>query len=387
VTVEAKTLDTMAEKICDSCANPRISLFIGTKAQFIKMIPIAWELDARCIPYRLINTGQHKDISNDLRRQYDISQAEISLGGGSGNVSTLGHGITWLVRNLVRYTIRAARTRRQMFDGTGGIALVHGDTASTLLSAIIAKRAGQEVMHIEAGLRSWRVFHPFPEELVRILVMRMSDYLIAPSEQAYANLVAMSLTDRARKVSGNTGLDIVAADMRRMPERTSIVERPYCVATIHRMETLYKRSSMQVVVDSVLAAHGRVPVVFVQHGPTARRLAAYGMLERLEKAGVRQTGLMDHAGFVHLLSGAEFILTDGGSVQEEASYLGVPCLLMRVATERADGLGENVVLSEMDEGKIRAFIEDHQQYRRKPLDFSKLRPSAEIVDIVESMVS
>ena len=363
---------------------PRVSLFIGTKAQFIKMIPIAWELEARNIPYRVINTGQHEEISRDLRNQYDITRAEIALGSSGGNVATLGRGIVWLLGKLGKYAVRGRRTKQLLFDAVDGIALVHGDTASTLLSAVIAKRAGQKVMHIEAGLRSWRIRDPFPEELVRMIVMRMSDYLIAPSELAYENLVAMSLQERSWRVSGNTGLDIVAMDLKRTPVRALEAEQPYCAATIHRMETLYNRSRMEVVVDAIVKAQQKCPVLFVQHGPTARRLAAYGMLEKLENAGVRQMGLMDHTGFIHFLKGAEFVLTDGGSVQEEASYLGVPCLLMRMATERPEGLGENVVLSEMNRDRIEAFIEDHQQYKRSVVDFSKVRPSAEIVDILES---
>jgi len=327
-----------AARASDGKAIPRISLFIGTKAQFIKMIPVAWELERRGVPYRLINTGQHESISAGLRKQYAVREPDASLGNKRSDVNTLGRGVAWLAGNLARYGLHGRRTKRELFD----------NTASTLLSSIIAKRAGQKVMHIEAGLRSWRLLHPFPEELVRILVMRMSDYLIAPSDQAHANLAAMSLAGRCWRVAGNTGMDVVAADLSMKPERPPDLPDSYCVVTIHRMETLYRRSRLDLVVDTVIQAQSRVPVLFVQHAPTARRLAAYGMLDRLEQAGVRMLDLIDHTGFVHLLKNAEFVITDGGSVQEESGYLGTPCLLMRLATERPDGLDGNVVLSEMD---------------------------------------
>jgi len=364
---------------------PRVSLFIGTKAQFIKMIPIARELEVRDIPYRIINTGQHGSITRDLREQYRVAKPEITLGDGRRDVGTVGGGILWMLGNVVKHAGRGRRTRRRLFDDTKGIALVHGDTASTLLSAAIARRAGQKVMHIEAGLRSWRLLHPFPEELVRMVVMRMSDYLIAPSSQAHENLAVMSLKGRTWLVSGNTGMDIVGADLGDKSRDVGEAERPYCVVTIHRMETLYSRARMEVVVDAILEAQQKMPVIFVQHGPTARRLASYGLLERLENAGVRQTGLMEHAGFVHLINGAEFVFTDGGSVQEEATYLGVPCMLMRMATERPDGLGENVVLSEMRPERVSAFIEGYEAFRHPPVDFNKVSPSAEIVDILEEV--
>jgi len=365
---------------------PRISLIYGTKAQFIKMMPVVWELERREIRYRVIETGQHESVSADLRQEYGIRPPDQQLGFRFSNVNTVGRGIAWLMSNFYRYAVWGKRTREELFDGREDIALVHGDTASTVLAAVIAKRAGQRVMHIEAGLRSWRVLNPFPEELVRILVMRMSDYLIAPSSQAYENLAAMSLEGRCWHVGGNTGMDVLAADMRKKHDMLPELTESYCVVTIHRMETLYKRGRLRLVVDTVVRAQKKTSVLFVQHAPTARRLAAYGMLEELEQAGVRMLDLMNHAGFVHLLKGARYVVTDGGSVQEECGYLGTPCLLMRMATERPDGLDANVVLSEMDSVRIGSFLENYERYRRPPVDFDQVRPSVEIVDIIESVL-
>lgn len=365
----------------------RISLISGTKAQFIKMMPIAWELDERGIPYRIIDTGQHESITTDLRHEYAVRRPDISLVNRGGDVSSLGKGILWLASNLYRYAVTGDRARRTLFGPGPGIALVHGDTASTVLASLIAKRAGEKVMHIEAGLRSWDLFHPFPEELVRIAVMRMSDYLIAPSSQAYQNLCDMSLRGQSWQVGGNTLLDVVAADLKREPGRNPAPAKPYGLVTIHRMETLYNRKRLETVVRAVLRARAKMPVLFVQHPPTAKRLAAYGMHSTLETAGVTLLDLVDHSVFVHLLNGAEFVLTDGGSVQEEASYLGVPCLLMRMATERPDGIDRNVTLSQLDEDRIKVFLEDYRQYRYPPTDFGEVRPSAEIVDILTSIIS
>ena len=363
-----------------------ISLIYGTKAQFIKMIPVAWELERRGIPHRLIDTGQHQTITSDLRREYQARQPDHSLGPERSNVSTVGQGIAWLTANLYRHAVRGGRARRLLFEDRRGIALVHGDTASTVLGTVIARRAGQKVMHIEAGLRSWNRLNPFPEELVRILVMKLSDYLIAPSDQAFANLSAMSLRGRSWRVGGNTLIDVVGADLQKSPEKSPAPEGPYAVVTIHRMETLYNRRRLEIALDAILQAQRRAPVLFVQHAPTARKLESHGMLEVLEQAGVRRLELMDHTGFVHLLDGAQFVMTDGGSIQEEASYLGVPCLLMRVATERPDGLGANVVLSGMEPGRIASFIARHREYRRPRIDFRNVRPSAEIVDILDSLI-
>lgn len=368
-------------------SSTRISLISGTKAQFIKMMPIAWELHARGIPYRLIDTGQHESITADLRHEYGVRSPHISLVNGSGNVSSIGKGLVWLASNFGRYAVQRKRARRTLFGPARGIALVHGDTASTILGSLIARRAGEEVMHIEAGLRSWNLLHPFPEELIRIVVMRMADYLIAPSPQAHQNLRRMSLKGRCWHVAANTLLDVVAADLKRNPAPGRLPPGPYVLVTIHRMETLYNRGRLETVLHAILRAQEKLQVLFVQHGPTAKRLASYGMHETLEHAGVTRMEIMGHTDFVHLLNGAECVLTDGGSVQEEASYLGVPCLLMRMATERPDGLGRNVVLSRFDETRINSFLEDYRQYRYPPADFDGLRPSADIVDILVSLVS
>lgn len=363
-----------------------VSLIYGTKAQFIKMMPVAWELDRRRLPYRMIDTGQHETITGDLRREYHARQPDHSLGPRYRNVDTIGRGVAWLASNLYQYGCRGTRARYRLFDDSCGIALVHGDTASTVLGTIIARRAQQKVMHIEAGLRSWNHLNPFPEELVRVLVMRMSDYLVAPSEQAYENLSAMSLKGRSWRVSGNTLIDVVGADLEKGRGKAAEAPDRYCVVTIHRMETLYNRKRLETVLETILLAQENVPVMFVQHAPTARKLSQHGMLTKLERAGVRMLDLMDHTAFVHLLDNAQFVITDGGSIQEESSYLGVPCLLMRMATERPDGLDGNIVLSEMDAARINKFIEHHREYRRPRVDFRKTRPSAEIVDILKELL-
>lgn len=258
---------------------------------------------------------------------------------------------------------------------------MHGDTASTLLTVLIAKRAGQKVVHVEAGLRSWRWFHPFPEELVRIVTMRLSDHLFVPNKEAYGNLGRMRITGRAYQLPANTSLDAINYDINKCTKMSPDMPPRYALATIHRMETLYSRHSMETLLEVLDEANRVAPVIFIEHPPTLKRLNHYGLREKLSAIGIQQKSLVDHATFLNLVRNSRFIITDGGSVQEEAYYLGVPCLLYRDVTERSEGLGENVVLAgRRNREQISEFLNGCDAYRRPDKLCTTRSPSAVLVE-------
>ena len=358
-----------------------ISVFLGTKAQLIKMAPVMLELDRRGWNYQVLDTGQHAGLIPEILQQLEVRPADIQLyGDRQQGVSTLLGGCRWIASLTSRYLPSAPFVRRELFHNTTGISLVHGDTVSTLLATLIAKRGGQKVAHVEAGLRSWRYLDPFPEELVRVCVMRLAHYLFAPSAAAQENLDKMSLSARTYPLPGNTALDTLSRDLQRAPPALPKLPPGYALATVHRLETIYRRRILRRVLDILLAAHRRQPLVFVQHPATMHRLRAYNLESSLAAAGVKQIPLMDHVSFLHLLRGAAFVLTDGGSIQEEASYLGVPCLLLRSAVERGEGLGENVLLSGLNDRTATMFLDQFANYRRPAMLDNAPSPSAVLVD-------
>ena len=124
-------------------------------------------------------------------------------------------------------------------------------------------------------------------------------------------------------------------------------------------------------------------VLFVLHEPTRQRLIRYGILERLKNVpGVEMRELQPYMAFVNLLAGADLIVTDGGSIQEESHYLNVPCLIMRAKTERMEGLGDNAYLAGFNEERIDRFFEMLPDLRRKNPDVQDVHPSGIIVDHV-----
>ncbi len=350
-----------------------IHVFIGTKAQYIKTAPVLRGMDERGVPYRLIDSGQHARLSADLRRELGIRPPDVLLG-GSENVASIPQALAWAVRVSGRLVART-RLFNDVFGGELGVVVVHGDTPSTLLSTMLARRAGLPVAHLEAGLRSGHPFHPFPEEMIRILVMRWSDILFAPDDAAVANLEAMRLRGGVVRLSANTSLEALQHALGEPPEPGS----GPVVVTTHRVENLHRRHRIEnlvVLVERIAAVR---PVRFVVHEPTAAVLKASKLHDRLIAAGAELMPLQSHAAFARMLAAAPFVITDGGSVQEECALLGVPTLLWRAHTERPDGLGANVVIGGYQTDLAERFLADPERFRHEPLT-TDAKPSNEIID-------
>ena len=156
-----------------------IHVFIGTKAQYVKMAPLLQRMDKTGVEYRLIDSGQHADLTVSLRDELGLRDPEVLLGGNCDVVS-VSQALLWSL-GIAKHFILKPRLRQHIFGGESGVCIVHGDTPTTLLSTLLAWRAGLAVAHVEAGLRTYRWFQPFPEEIIRVIVGRIADVLFAPS--------------------------------------------------------------------------------------------------------------------------------------------------------------------------------------------------------------
>ena len=352
----------------------RLHVFLGTKAQYIKTAPLLRLLDAEGVDYRLIDSGQHARLATGLRAELGVRRPDHVLG-GADDVTSVPQALRWSA-GLARRLGDGRRLREEVFGGDGGICVVHGDTPSTLLSTLMARRAGLRTAHLEAGLRSHSLLHPFPEEAVRLVVMRLSSLLFAPDAEAVANLAALRVRGEVVALSGNT---VAEALRHSLAADTPAPGSGPVVVTMHRVENLHTRRRVDDLVATVVGLARTRSVRFVQHGPTVEVLARSGAAARLAAAGVELVDLLPHVEFTRALAAAPFVITDGGSVQEECALLGVPALLWRARTERPDGLGANVVLSRYDDAVVRRFLADPQAHRRPPALGEHL-PSREILD-------
>lgn len=351
---------------------PQLHVFIGTKAQYIKTAPVLKRLDDRGVAYRLIDSGQHSAISATLRHELGVREPDVSLG-GSRDVTSIPQALMWSLR-LATKLLGRKKLRNDVFGGTGGWCVVHGDTPSTLWSTLLARRAGLRVAHLEAGLRSGNIWNPFPEELIRIVVMHLSSLLFAPDSSAVANLEKMRVRGRVVPLSGNTSADSLTS------ASTVAQGSGPVVVTMHRVENLHRASTVEAFIRLVERVAQLYPVRFVLHGPTRATLTSAGAVKRLEDAGIEMVDLVAHGEFINMLRTAPMVITDGGSIQEECALIGVPTLLWRRKTERSDGLDSNVVLSKFDPHTIDEFLRDPEHWRHDSRPRLAVSPSDQIAE-------
>ncbi|MEE9912503.1 MAG: UDP-N-acetylglucosamine 2-epimerase [Deltaproteobacteria bacterium] len=356
-----------------------IHVAIGTKAQFIKMAPIIKELDVLGLDYNLIDLGQHSLISADLIKEFDLRAPDVYLAKGS-NISRIGQGLVWIFGLVVR-GLNKTKLKKEAFKNRDGVCLIHGDTVSTLLALFLAKRAGIKVVHVEAGLRSYNIFEPFPEEIVRLIAMRFSDILFAPSVWAKDNLFKMGYSEKTVLISANTSLESALFSLKQSGLPESKLPDKYALVTIHRMENVFSRRKMTLVVEFIEKMSDDLPVVFVLHQPTINAVAKFGLKQRLDNVkGINFFEILSHQYFIHLLNRSEFIITDGGSIQEESYYLNKPCLLLRKRTERMEGIGGNVIISEFKLDAMMDFFRRYKDFKNKDVGLLNFKPSKEIIE-------
>lgn len=353
-------------------------VLVGTKAQFIKTAPILNELDRRELGYRLVYTGQHSETFADLEAAFGTRPADEALVPGF-EADTGSRFLTWSRRFWMEAARRVASGRWR----GARMALVHGDTASTLFGAMAARMARVPVAHVEAGLRSPRLLKPFPEELVRRAVSRVARWHFAPDDVAVAHL--RGVRGRVVHTEGNTLRDALRLALAKNGGLASAGGLGgYGVVSLHRNENLSSRATFDAIMESLVAAAEGLPLRFVLHPVTRKRLQSSGWGDRLAASpGITLLPRMAYPDFVRLLLGARLLMTDGGSNQEEAAMLGLPTLLLRRETERQDGLGDCVELSQLDPQAIRAFVQKRQAGAWTPRFSDASSPSRCIVDVLQ----
>lgn len=355
---------------------------IGTKAQFIKMAPLMWLLDRAGQPWHLVDLSQHGALTGSTLEDFSLAPPTTRFGDANTLVKTYAGAARWSLGVLAQAAQPAARIRRRWFLDRPGIALVHGDTLSTLLGTVLARRAGLPVALVEAGLTSGKLLAPFPEEAIRRVVQHMAAHCFCPGPRELAHLATLKLGASLHDTGYNTGRDALSLALQ-LPVRVAATGH-YGVATSHRLETLASRNRLLQVIEHLLALAQRLgPIRFFVHPPTRNALRRHGLETMLEQApGVTCSDLLPYVDFAHVLAGASYILTDGGSVQEEAAALGKPCIILREVTERQDGLDSNARLTRWDADADAGFLRTAAGSRTLTAAGAPLAASQRIVDIL-----
>ena len=295
----------------------------GTNAELIKLFPLMKELDGT-----FIHTGQH-DLSS-LSNHFKIKDPDIVLSDPpksrtSKFMGNTAKALLWNIRMVKKLTGLLKERRPDAF-------ICHGDTMSTAAASIAAKRAGIKGVHVEAGLRSFSIKEPFPEEISRRIADKNCTILFAPSKIAGKNLEGYK--NKQVFVAGNTVVDS-AMEALKKGRKIKIPKEEYAILSFHRHENLKSRQRMKRIVEIVEGIS--IPIYFFAHDNTIHYLKKYGLWRRINKK-VNAVQFADYVPFIKWLSGSRLLLTDGGSIQEESLIFKKPCFLLRERTERVAGL-------------------------------------------------
>jgi UDP-N-acetylglucosamine 2-epimerase (non-hydrolysing) len=352
-----------------------IHVFIGTKAQLIKMAPVMVELQQRDIPYNFIFSGQHQATVHNIRDEFGLKDPDITLYAGK-DITGIFQMFAWSIRIF----FYALWNREKVWQGDkNGVVLNHGDTFSTLLGSLLARASGQQSAHVESGLRSFNLFHPFPEEITRILTFRLSNIYFAPGEWALGNLQRY----QGVKVNTvhNTLIDALKISEDSVNEaNVDIPENPYAVVSLHRFENIFSKSRFAEIVDLLLQISETTHLLFILHKPTEQKLNLFGLKSKLESCpNIELRPRYSYFQFIKLIKYASFVVTDGGSNQEECHYIGKPCIIMRTTSERQEGIGQNAVICNYKYSEIEAVINNLPAYEIAP-KWLEVSPSRIIVD-------
>lgn len=348
-----------------------IHFAIGTKAQFIKMAPVMRLLEDDGEKYHLLDLSQHSGITEKILSDFDLKPTITSLRKTKQSVTTYMQAISWFTYGVCQTLIGSLKLRQRLFLGQNGIVLLHGDTLSTLLGLYLAKTASLKTALVEAGLSSGNLFDPFPEEWIRRHTGRKVDFLFPPDNISESWLKLRKFQCPIINTKYNTGRDSLSLIISRHSLNAGELESDgkFGVVTLHRLETLsYKPRLVRAIRHILSLARELGPLKFYMHPPTTNAMKKHGLMNEIESsAHIELHGLEPYPQFIESLMKARFILTDGGSIQEEATYLMKPCLLLRNRTERSDGVGYNATLASWDTEEDVAFLRKKIDELSQPL--------------------
>lgn len=316
---------------------------VGTRPEAIKIFPVILEMraDPRFDPI-VIASGQHTDMCTQVLNMAGIEpDIKLQLHRETGALNEL---VAQLVTELTAVFTKLVNT----YNPPGYLpripaTFVHGDTSTAMAAALISAFTDLPVVHVEAGLRTYDLHGPFPEELNRQLIARIAIFSAAPTMPSEANLIRESIPSEQILVTGNTGIDALLWAVQQPVEFTdqrvqTLVESDHrlLVVTAHRRENWPHLADIASAITRICREDPDVRVVLPVHpNPNVRSVFE----ERLSnEAQVLLTEPLEYIEFAHLLKRATIALTDSGGIQEEAPSLNTPVLVMREQTERPEGV-------------------------------------------------
>ena len=354
----------------------KIASIVGARPQFIKLAPFSREIRKRNREV-LIDTGQHYDaeMAGNFFSEFKIPKPDHALGIGSAD-----HG-----EQTGKMLIALEKV---LIAEQPALAVVFGDTNSTLAGALAAAKLNIPVAHVEAGLRSFDT--SMPEELNRVLTDHLSKLLFCPTDVSKDNLKREGITEGVHVV-GDVMVDALDESRKAAEKHSKVLEHfnlkkgEYQFLTVHRPSNTDVKRNLEGILKAV--GDSGVTTVFSVHPRTAKLLEDYGLGKTIPK-NVITTKPLGHMDAIWLVSNAARVLTDSGGLQKEAYLLGTPCITLRDNTEWVETINAKWnVLVGADAKKIHDAITKFQPPSYRPKIFGPSGASERIAKIIDSFLS
>lgn len=322
---------------------PIVAIIIGTKAELIKCMPLMLELSEQKKEYWFIHTGQHP--LGKACEEFNIKKPDFILS-KEPKISTKfwsrvnKASSSWFIQMILKI-------RRLLNKLKPDYVMYHGDTMSTAAASIASskilnpKKTWKNV-HLEAGLRSGSMFEPFPEEISRQISDWFSDILLAVSERTENNLRGdRRLASKKIKKLGNTIVDSATITYDKAKKMYKKSSYEYALINLHRHENLKNKKRMRDTIEILKSI--KIKAIWPLHDNTEYYLKKYGLMKELKNLkNIKITPLTNYFEFIFLLANCKYLITDGGSIQEESLIFNKPCILIRRKTERQEGLSTGI---------------------------------------------
>ncbi len=306
----------------------KIICVVGARPNFMKMAPIlrAFRKYGHLQPL-LVHTNQHYDakMSDVFFKELGMAEPDIHLNAGSGTHAVQSADI------MIRF-------EKALMDEKPGLVIVVGDVNSTLACSVASAKLHIPVAHVEAGLRSND--RSMPEEINRLVTDTLSDYLFTTESSGNENLIREGKKQNQIFFTGNVMIDTLVYTMPKIDQSSIIKQFPvksghYALVTLHRPSNVDQPDSLNRILTVFETITQSLPVLFPIHPRTRKNLDSFGFQSRVEK--MKDLILTDPIGyidFLNLMKNAKCVISDSGGLQEESTFLRVPCLTMRENTER-----------------------------------------------------
>lgn len=338
----------------------KVMLVFGTRPEAIKMCPLVNELKTRKnIETIVCVTGQHRQMLDQVLNAFDVEpDYDLSIMKDKQTLFDVTMNILERIKTVLE-------------EVTPDVVLVHGDTSTTFVTALACFYMQIPVGHVEAGLRTYNIYSPYPEEFNRQAVGIVSQYNFAPTELSKQNLINEGKKPETIYVTGNTAIDALKTTVRddyTHPELEWASDSKLIMITAHRRENLGEpMKNMFRAIKRVMDEHPGLKAIYPIHMNPVVRETADAILGGDER--IRIIEPLEVLDFHNFLSRSYLILTDSGGIQEEAPSLGKPVLVMRDTTERPEGIAAGTLKlvgteEETIYNEFKKLLEDENEYAK-----------------------